>query len=215
VRLSACALAFSLSLGLALPGLADTACETVPGNIVQNCGFEDGTYTATIPYLEYPPNSDPGVPNLWGVNPDFIEDYLLSGVDTVETDPTTGADSLYFGDGEYGLTAELGQYLTDVPGVTYAGNIFSTGSLNGLQLMIDNEFVPLCANGSFSFVGRGSDTLTLFTAGNDLAWDITGVVVAPAVPEPRATFLIPAAMLLCLLSRRATHRLSESDAGAA
>lgn len=211
MRLSAPALTFGLALCLALPGLADTACETVPGNIVQNCGFEDGTYTAT--YV-FPTISDSGVPNSWDPNGPFIESYEF-GLDYVATDPATTNDYLLFGSTTLvGSDAALSQNLTDVAGVTYDGYVDLSGLQGGavgpgFSIQIDGgTFISLDDQESFSFVGTGQDDLTLVAALRSGPWDITGVVVTPAVPEPRATFLIPAAMLACFLWRSKRHRIS-------
>lgn len=207
MRFSIFALTFGALLCLARPALANI-CDTPPGNIVQNCGFEDGTYTATIPYLLPPFNSDPGVPNFWNPNTGFIEGYLQdSTLDTVLTDPITGADYLSFGTGEFGPEATLSQMLTDVRGVTYDGYVSGD-----VSVLVNGEFVS-SDGGSFSFVGGGRDDLELYLDGS--AADVSDVIVTPAVPEPRAAFLIPVAMLGCLVwlsTRRASARARASRA---
>jgi hypothetical protein len=155
------------------------------------------------------------VPDFWYPNDGFIEGYnegFLEGsnIDTVITDPITGTDYLSIGSGQFSPDASLDQAFADVAGVTYDGNIAGVGpGGDGFNLLINGNAYSLDDNGSFSFVGSGYDELTLYVGGReDLSWNVEDVVVTPAVPEPRATFLIPVAMLACLVwlstRRRAT-----------
>ena len=188
MKFSTFALSFGALLCLALPGLADMACETVPGNIVQNCGFEDGTYSVFVPVI-----TDPGVPDSWVPNFGFVFNYAEdSSSDQVLTNPITG-DYLSMSNNEFGFPPSVSQDLTDVPSLTYDGHV--SGSGEGEVIINAGSPVDLDGGGSFSFVGTGSDDLTLYTEG---AWDINSVVVT-AVPEPGATFLIPVAMLAGLV----------------
>jgi hypothetical protein len=195
VRLSIFALLIGSSLCLVLPGEADV-CAT-PGNVVTNCAFADGTYTATIPYLQ-PPNSDPGVPDFWDADVQFVEGYLQTGQDIVMTNPVTGADYLSMATGPFGPEEQLSQYLIDISGVTY--DIYGVGSGYGFVL-IDGAPVYTNSAGIPSFVGTGNDEITL-DLGPNASIDVNYVVVAPAgislVPEPRAIFLLPFAMFLCV-----------------
>jgi hypothetical protein len=212
VRLSTFALLIGVPLSLALPGSADV-CDATPGNVVQNCDFSEGTYTDVIPYIGQVPDTDPGVPDFWVADPapDFVEGYLLTGQNTVMTNPVTGTDYLSLGTWEFGPQATLSQNLTDIPGLTY--DISGVTDAGGIEVEINGfDAVPNSA-GVLSFVGSGSDELSLFE--NDGAsLDIDYIVVAPGlvseVAEPRTTFLIPVAMLMSLvwLSRRprATQR---------
>ncbi len=201
MRLSIFALLIGSSLCLVLPGKADV-CAT-PGNVVANCAFADGTHTAIIPYLQ-PPNSDPGVPDLWDADVQFVEGYLQTGQDIVVTNPVTGADYLSMATGQFGPEEQLSQYLTDISGVTY--DVYGVGSGYDF-LLIDGAPVYTNSAGIPSFVGNGNDELTL-DLGPNSSIDINYVVVAPSgvglVPEPRAIFLLPVAMLLGMawLSRR-------------
>ncbi len=199
MRFSTFALTFGALLCLAPLGLSNT-CDTIPGNIVANCGFDDGTYTGMIPLPGN--NSDPGVPDSWSYNDGFIEGYVLYGINTVIADPITGTDYLSFGTGPFGPDASLSQFLSDVAGVTYDGNIVGSylGGGGDFFVLIDGDQVG--GTGSFSFVGSGFDELTLYAA-EGVSYDISDLVITPAgesaVPEPRATFLIPVAMLACLV----------------
>jgi len=203
VRLSISALLIGWSLCLALPGKADV-CAT-PGNVVANCAFTGGTYTATIPYLP-PPNSDPGVPDLWDADPQFVEGYLQTGQDIVMTNPVTGTDYLSMATGQFGPEEELSQNLTDMSGVTYDIYGVSSGDGGGpFFVLIDGEVVDANSAGISSFVGTGDDKLALDLVSDssldiDASIDINYVVVVPVgvslVPEPRAVFLLPFAMLL-------------------
>ena len=210
MRLSISALLIGWSLCLALPGKADV-CAT-PGNVVTNCAFADGTYTATIPYLPPPRNSDPGVPDFWNADVQFVEGYLQTGQDIVMTNPVTGADYLSMATGQFGPEEELSQNLTDISGVTY--DIYGVSSGNGYGpffVLINGDVVDANSAGISSFVGTGDDKLTLDLV-PDSSIDINYVVVAPAgvglVPEPRAVFLVPVAMLLGVAWLRAQRALS-------
>jgi hypothetical protein len=217
VRFSTFALTCGAALCLALPVLADD-CSTIPGNLIENCAFQDGTYTATIPYLPNPPNSDPGVPNFWSADPGFIEGYIVSGADTVVTDPVTGTDYLSIGTGPlFPPLAMLSQSLADVSGVTYDGSI--SGDVGGgysfdaLNVLIDGLAVSLDSAGSFSFTGTGVDELSLAATGGP--FDISDVVVTAAgvseVPEPRTTFLIPFTLLACLVWLSTRRRMTRNS----
>ncbi len=204
MRFPTFAFAFGAVLCYALPGLADS-CATTAGNLVANCSFEDGTHTSTIPYLPNPPNSDPGVPNFWNADPGFIEGYIVAGTDTVATNPMTGTDYLSIGTGPgFPPLATLSQFLTDVSGVTYVGNVSESG---GVSVFIGEELVS-SSGGSFSFTGSGSDELLLEATGGP--FDVFDVVITPAgesaVPEPRGTLLIPMAVLACLVWVSARRR---------
>jgi hypothetical protein len=211
VRFSTSALAIGAMFCCALPVLADN-CATIPGNLVANCDFEDGTYTSTIPYLPNPPNSDPGVPNSWSADPNFIEGYIESGGALDDVTSMGGADYLSIGTTEFGELATLSTGFTDVSGLTYDGSLYVQGTGTFLAVL-DNDYsdpsVFLSAGSgvyTFSFTGTGSDELSLAAYGGP--WYVNDVVIAPAgesaVPEPRGTLLIPIAILACLvwLSKR-------------
>ena len=121
MRISTLPLLIVVPLCFVLRGLADNICETIPGNLVANCGFEDGTYAAEDPNFPSPYETDPGVPNFWFADPGFVEGYLntFGATNTVKTDPTTGTDYLAIGTGPFGQSVALSQLLTDVSGVTY------------------------------------------------------------------------------------------------
>ena len=210
MRFSTFALAFGAVLCCALHGLADS-CGTIPGNLVANCDFEDGTHTSTIPYLQSPVNSDPGVPNFWGANIGFIENYVIfgDGTDTVFTNPVTGTDYLSIENNPlFPASATLSQSLTDVLGATYVGDISESGSVS---VLINGQVVS-SSGGPFSFTGTGDDLLSLeptppppYGQGIEGPSEVFDVVITPApesVPEPRGTFLIPIAVLACLVGLR-------------
>jgi hypothetical protein len=183
---------FAALLCVAPPGQAES-CATVPGNLVQNCAFADGTYSSFVPFV-----TDPGVPDSWVPNYGFVFNYAEdSSSDQVLTNPITGADYLTMSYDEFGFPPSVDQELTDVPGVTYDGYVSGDGE--GEVIMSHGLTVAspvyVDGSGSCSFVGSGLDDLMLYTEGT---WDINYVVVT-AVPEPRATFLIPLAMLACLV----------------
>jgi hypothetical protein len=215
VRFSTFAFTCGAALCLTLPGLADS-CATIPGNLVSNCGFEDGTYTFTLPFP--PDQSDPSVPNSWIPDPGFVEGYVDSSGAMDDVVTASGTDYLVIGTGQFfPPLASLSQDLTDVSGVTYDGSISGGGgSGSGFNVLIDGSPVSLDSAGSFSFIGSGIDQLSLVATGGP--FDVSDVVVAPAgvaaVPEARATFLIPAALLVCVVwlstRRRTTRNLRTS-----
>jgi hypothetical protein len=204
VRFSTFALAFGALLCLAPPGLPDN-CATIPGNLVSNCGFEDGTYTSTIPGLQYQ-NSDPGVPNFWRADPNFIEGYVDSNGEVGDVTSISGTDYLSIGTVNFGSLAVLtSTAFTTVSGQTYDGSLYIEGSGTFLVTFGNNFGGPvLFLNSgeglySFSFVGGGTEELTLAAMGGP--WYVDDIVIAAAseVPEPRATFLIPVGVIACLL----------------
>jgi hypothetical protein len=209
VRFSTFVLAFWASLCLALPGLPDN-CATIPGNLVANCGFEDGTYTSTIPGLQYQ-NSDPSVPNFWRADPNFIEGYVDSNGEVGDVTTISGTDYLSIGTVNFGSLATLSSTgFTTVSGLTYDGSLYIEGS-GTFIVTFDDDFsnpVLFLDSGaglySFSFVGGGAEELTLGALGGP--WYVDDIVIAAAseVPEPHTTFLIPVAVIACLLwlSRR-------------
>jgi hypothetical protein len=210
VRFSTFALTFGASLCLALPGLPDD-CATIPGNLISNCGFEDGTYTSTIPYIQPPAqNSDPSVPNFWSADPNFIEAYIDSNGEVGDVITNSGTDYLSIGTAEFGSLATLSTGFTTVSGLTYDGSLYIEGS-GTFIVTFGNDFSNpvLFLNGggglySFSFVGGGAEQLTLAALGGPWYVDDIVVTAASEVPEPGATFLIPVAVIACLLllSRR-------------
>lgn len=118
MKFSTFALSFGALLCFALPGLAST-CATIPGNLVVNCGFDDGTYSVFVPFI-----TDPGVPDSWVPNYGFVFNYAEDpSSDKVLTNPITGADYLSMSYNQFGFPPSVNQDLTDVLGVTYDGYI--------------------------------------------------------------------------------------------
>jgi len=152
------------------------------------------------------------VPDFWDADVQFVEGYLQTGQDIVVTNPVTGADYLSMATGPFGPEEQLSQNLTDISGVTY--DIYGVSSGNGYGpffVLINGDVVDANSAGISSFVGTGDDKLTLDLV-PDSSIDINYVVVAPAgvglVPEPRAVFLVPVAMLLGVAWLRAQRALS-------
>jgi hypothetical protein len=216
VRFSAFAFTFGAFLCCALHGLADS-CATVPGNLIANCDFEDGTYTSSVPYLQPPNNSDPGVPNFWRPDPNFIQSYLDSNGEVGDVTNISGTDYLSIGTVNFGSLVTLStDEFTTVSGLTYDASLFIEGSGTFIVTFDNNVGGPvLFLNSgeglySFSFVGGGAEDLTLAAMGGPWYVDDVVITAASEVPEPHAAFLIPIAVLACLVwvsKRRPTLRL--------
>jgi hypothetical protein len=142
----------------------------------------------------------------------------VSGSDTVVTNPVTGTDYLSIGTGPlFPPLATLSQSFADVSGVTYdgriSGDVGGGYSFSALNVLIDGSPVSLDSAGSFSFIGTGADELSLAATGGP--FDVSDVVVTAAgvseVPEPRTTFLIPFALLACLVWLSTRRRITRNS----
>lgn len=189
-------------LSLALPGFADI-CGTTAGNIVANCGFENGTTSSTIGG-----NTNNSVPLSWTPNAGYD---LEPPFNQVTTFANSGSFGLSIGNYDYQPVPSLSQTLSDINLAQYSGSIFvAYGGAGGgdtgafFNVLINN--VPVLAlddtttypysQYTFSFTGTGSDTLTLEGNTNPSEWYADDVVITTtATPEPRLSFLMAAVML--------------------
>jgi hypothetical protein len=212
-------IAMSLALiGLGLQGTAKLGW----ANLVQNGGFENGTYNATP--VGYPPDD---APDDWSVNTAFALDSFIDGVRTM---PYTGTYDLQMGPGgnppESLNPVTTFQTFSDTPGQTYTvsfylyttlGSNISTNDIfqaqidgvNGFDLNgIQSGALRSYTQETFNFTGTGSDTLTFAVtdiSSQQPVWEIDDVSVTPAssVPEPSAFPVLAAGLtFLVLLGRR-------------
>jgi hypothetical protein len=189
----------ALSLCVAGPAFAADVCN-VAGNIVANCGFENGAYSSTLGG-----NTNGSVPNSWTPNAAFD---LEPSFNNVSSFAYSGNSSLSIGNFDFQPVPALSQTLTDVSGSTYAGSLFvdygggqggDSGAfldvqINGTNVLALDDTV---ANGwneyTFSFTGTGSDVLTLTGNTDPSEWFADSIVVTGALP---ATTPEPSSLLL-------------------
>jgi hypothetical protein len=171
-------------------------CDSVAGNIVQNCGFEGGVHTS---------GGDGQVPNDWTSNAAFDSE---PGFNRVVGYANSGSYGLSIGNYDYEDLAGLSQTLTDTSGVTYKGSVWIDygGGIGGdpgafLKILIGSSNTVLSLDDSapdawtkysFSFVGTGSDLLTLEATTNPSEWYVDDFVIVGAnpVPEPATLLLL-------------------------
>jgi hypothetical protein len=169
-------------------------------NLIANGGFEDGVYTA----VDSSTNAEnSGVPVSWDPNDAFI-DY--SGFNGVRGYPYSGSYSLQMGDFDSQPEAELSQTFSDVAGQKYTVSFYGyDGGANGdpnadLTVSVGsastsfNDTVSTYTLGTFTFVGQGSDTLTIAAKTNPSDWYVDNVAVTAAsvsaAPEPSTWLLM-------------------------
>jgi len=210
------------SMCSALPGFASglSICDGVSGNIVQNCGFEGGVYSSTLDG-----NTNNSVPDQWTPNSGF--DFAPAFDHQTTTPVNSGNDALSIGNFDNQPVPGLSQVLTDTSGTTYNGSLYidygGAGTSDTLpffdvQINGTNEVAlgPTASGGggaftqyTFSFVGTGSDALTLTGNTSPSEWYVDDVVITPgsasAVPEPRLPLLLAGLFGAFLLLR---HRFS-------
>jgi hypothetical protein len=205
------------SMCSALPGFASgvSICDGVSGNIVQNCGFEGGVSSSTIDG-----DTNNSVPDLWTANAGYD---LEPGFNHLQAPApvNSGNDALSIGNDDGQPVPALSQVLTDTSGTTYNGSLYvdyggaGTGDtlpffdvqINGTnEVALDNTapgggFTQY----TFSFVGTGSDTLTLTGNTSPVEWYVDDVVITAgstsAVPEPRLPLLLAGLFGAFLLAR--------------
>jgi hypothetical protein len=186
-------------------------CDSVSGNLVQNCGFEDGVHTSTIGG-----NTNTSVPNDWTPNAGYDSEPGFNNVRTSPVNSGTFASSIGNLDSE--PTPTLSQTITDKVGSSYSGylyvdyggagsgdtNAFFNVEIDGVSLLALNYMAPGNASSSdytkytFSFTGTGSDMLTFGGDTNPSEWFVDDIVVlGPAVkaPEPSVLLLLSISLL--------------------
>ena len=128
----AAAVGLPLLLAEASPaGATASICDAITGNLVQNCGFEGGTYNSAAE--NYAPTV---TPDDWLVNAPFANDPFSDGVRQY---PNSGANDLQIGPASANIAPgdpALWQTVTDKAGASYLATFYfytTTGS---------NETIP-------------------------------------------------------------------------
>lgn len=192
-----------------LPALANISsiCDNTPGNIVQNCGFEAGTYQD---------GANVAVPLDWVASGGWDTE---PGYNDVRNSPYSGNYNLSIGNYQYQTAPVLGQTLHDTNGFTYSGSLWVdyAGSYGYpgafFDVLINNQNVVALSSTSnpstgtyyqfnFSFTGTGSDTLKLTGNTDPGEWYVDDIVVTrSATPEPGLTFVLGIGIAGLLYSR--------------
>jgi hypothetical protein len=189
-------------LCFALPGFADI-CGTTPGNIVANCGFENGIYSSTIGA-----STNNSVPIDWTPNAGYD---LEPSFNNVTSFSNSGSAGLSIGNYDYQPVPSLSQTLTDISSAAYSGSLFvaygggvggDSGAffdvlINGATVLaLDDTATYPYARYTFNFTGTGSDVLTIEGNTNPSEWYADDIVVTTAAtPEPQFGFLMAGVML--------------------
>ncbi|HTS64690.1 MAG TPA: hypothetical protein VMH28_21855 [Candidatus Acidoferrales bacterium] len=188
-------------------------CDSTPGNILSNCGFEA---------------SDAQAPANWVTDAAF--NAHIPVYNTVENQiVNSGSNALMFGnmDNDPLGPAGLSQLLSDVLGYNYTvtfylyfntiptkldPNGFLKATVNGNTMLtvVGDESAPISgfAQYQFTFTGSGSDTLGFLAQDNPTEWFLDDVTVTGAAPEPSPWTLVFAgfaAVGFGRLLRRRTH----------
>lgn len=215
---------------MALPAFASLDdCYTTSGNIVANCGFENGEYTSNI-------GGDVNalVPVSWTPNQAFDSEPSFNDVRPPGggNQPVyQGSHALSIGNFDNQTAPVLSQTLTDTNGVTYNGSIwvdyggagggdsgaFFSVLIGGVQVVSLNYTAPGNPTApygtgyteyTFNFMGTGSDVLALTGNTDPSEWFVDDITINAATPEP--TLLFPSGILCAalwyLLRRRGTAR---------
>lgn len=168
-------------------------------NLIQNGGFEDGSYGLN--------NS---IPNDWSADAGYI--LNAGGFNkVVNYDAHSGSYALQFANYDAQGPAGISQTFNDVAGSTYnvsfyafdGGhngdvNAFLQASINGAVKTAFGDTVANYTQGTFTFVGTGSDTLKFAAQTNPSEWllddvSVTGSSVS-SVPLPGSAPMFGAAI---------------------
>jgi hypothetical protein len=181
-------LAAASTVTFALISTAASAAE-----LIQNGGFEDGTYTSTIDG-----NTNTGVPVDWTPNAAFDLEPGFNHVS--DFNPHSGGFDLSISNDDNQPLAELSQSFSDVSGNTYSvsfwtfdggangdSNAFLTVSVGLASVTFNDTFAFPYTEGTFTFVGTGHDTLTIAARTNPSEWFVDDVSVTGAGAVPEAT----------------------------
>jgi len=120
----------------------------------------------------------------------------------INGDEHSGSSALHLGNLDNGPLAALSQTFADVAGLTYSAslyvddlgahgdaNAFFKVAIDGTAKVVLDDTVASYMLETFSFVGTGSDTLSLAAQTNPNEWavddvSVTTVAAAPRIPEP-------------------------------
>jgi hypothetical protein len=186
--------------GIALaPTAAMADCATVAGNLVANCGFEDGVYASSPSTIDGNINSS--VPKQWTPNDAFDAGYFYEGPVMV---PHSGTYALQIANDDGNPVPALSQQISDTSGQTYKETFwlsyggygttdtlpFFDAQINGANKLTFNYQTPSTYTAySFDFVGSGTDVLTFRGNTTPSYWYLDDVSVV-AVPEPSAAWML-------------------------
>jgi hypothetical protein len=202
-----------VTLSAAVPGFADM-CSSVP-NLVANCGFENGVHSSTIGGF-----TNNTVPNSWTPSEGFDIEPPYNLLTTYDN---SGSSALSIGNFDYQAVASLSQPIGDVPGDTYSGSLYvayggakigDTGAffdvlIDGVAVLALNDTAPLAYQKyTFSFVGTGSDVLTIEGITSPSEWYVDDIIVSgpkPGIivssvflaPEPDSIVFLATGIALC------------------
>jgi hypothetical protein len=168
--------------------------ETHAANLLLNGDFEDGVYTSTIGG-----NTNTEVPVDWTPNAAFNLEPGFNHVTSAFAE--SGTSSLSIGNFDDQPLSELSQTFADVSGATYNVSFwafddgsggdpaaFLTVSAGGSSRTLDDTVAFPFQNFTFSFVGSGSDTLTIAGQTNPAEWIVDNVSVTGAVIPEASTW---------------------------
>jgi hypothetical protein len=195
-------------LSMVAPTFGAAQC-TVSGNIVANCGFENGVTSSTLGG-----NTNNSVPVSWTANAGYDSE---SGYNNVRSFPVnSGTYALSIGNTDSEPIPSLSQTLTDIAGATYSGSLFIDygGAGEGdttagvfFDTLIDGTTVQslnytaagVYTQYFFTFTGTGSDTLTLEGNTSPSEWFVDDIVVTESSGPPPITGTTPEPSSIALL----------------
>ena len=141
-----------------------SACDTIPGNLVSNCGFEAGV----------------GGVSTFGPGWTFTPATTGSDSGTWSDNPRSGVQNVFFGSLSSGVYDSIQQTIATVPGEAYTFSFYllTDGSSRDFQASYDGILIydnSNFGNGvytqySFTVIGTGSDTIA-FRAFNTTSFD--------------------------------------------
>jgi hypothetical protein len=191
VWIIAIAVAGSLGFGSA-PAKADTIpsiCDAIPGNLVQNCGFETESFP---PHWSVTPASDGSALSIGGNSNSGVwaaQFGAFGGTDDIisQVIPTVAGRSYaltFYWQGDPGSDPELG------------GDSYFAQWDGGTIVDVSNNFANGYIQYSFPVTGTGSDTITF--GGQDAGGSYVQLddisLVAVATPEPATLLLVGAGL---------------------
>jgi len=210
-------IAAALLLSPTLASATVSVCDATSGNLVTNCGFEAGVVSSTLGGF-----TDALAPADWTLNVAFDQ---FNGFNQVVGNPiNTGVNALKIGNLDADPAATISKVLTDTPGQSYSGTFFLAYSGTGdsgahFDAQINGSSVQSVASVSafaftpvtFSFLGTGSDVLTLGGNTNPGDWFLDDIsVVAAPVPETTSSLIFLSGLVLLgtIVRRRGANSLT-------
>jgi hypothetical protein len=188
----------SLFILVSATGLAFGAASVQAANLIANGGFEDGVYTSSIGG-----NTNTQVPVDWDSTAAFDLEPGFNHV--TSSNPHSGLSALSISNFDDQPLATLTQTFGDVAGDTYNvsfwafdgganadANAFLTAAV-GSQSKTFDDSVASYTEGTFTFVGTGSDTLSIAAQTNEGEWfadDVSVTETGAVVPEPSTWALV-------------------------